>query len=138
MRRIVMLGFVILNIGCATMSDVIRNKSNGVVHVYQVSENDAYKIARRVFLWEGSNAVEEIRDEHLLLTSAVGPFTWGTFMGAWVEPLDANTSKITVLTKRKLQTNIITDLTEETFHERFSQGLAILKSEEPLPIDAPY
>jgi hypothetical protein len=120
------------------MSDVLKNKKNGTVEIYSVSENDAYKIARQVFRWEGADAIEERREENLLLTSSsAGLFTMGTFIGAWLEPVDANNTKVTIVTKRKVSTNAITSLTEGTFQKRFAQGVAILKSGQPLPVEAP-
>jgi hypothetical protein len=137
-KLFILLSFVTLNFACATMSDVVKNKSNGTTQVYSVSENDAYKIARQVFRWEGSDAIEERKEENLLLTSSsAGLFTMGTFMGVWLEPVDTNNTKVTVVTKRKVATNAVTSLTEGTFHKRFAQAVAILKSGNPLPVDAP-
>ncbi len=138
MRQFIILSLVLFNVGCATMSDVLKNKKNGTVEIYSVSENDAYKIARQVFRWEGADAIEERREENLLLTSSsAGLFTMGTFIGAWLEPVDANNTKVTIVTKRKVSTNAITSLTEGTFQKRFAQGVAILKSGQPLPVEAP-
>ena len=138
MRYFVILSLFILNIGCASMSDVVKNKSNGTTQVYPVSENDAYKIARQIFRWEGSDTIEERKEENLLLTSSsAGLFTMGTFMGAWLEPVDSNNTKVTVVTKRKIATNAVTSLTEGTFQRRFAQAVEILKSGKPLPVEAP-
>jgi hypothetical protein len=138
MRLFFLLSLLMLNVGCATMSDVIRNKNNGAVRVYSVNENDAYRIAHTIFRWEGADAVEEKRDENLVLTSSSASLlTMGTFMGAWIEPVDADHTKVTIVTKRKVATNAVTTLTERSFHTRFDQAVQILKSGKPLPLQAP-
>lgn len=120
--------------GCATMSDVTKNKENGISKVYKVSKEDGLKIARQVFRTEGGEAIEERPEENAVYTSSgMGLFTAGTLMAAWVEPIDAENSKVTCVTKRKIATNFVTTLTEKTFHEKFEKGLAIVKAGRPLP-----
>jgi hypothetical protein len=78
---------------CRTMSDVIKNKDEGTVQVYPVNSDQAWKIAMQVFRWEGADAIEEHRDQNLMLTSSgFNLVTAGTYMGAWVEPVDLNTT----------------------------------------------
>jgi hypothetical protein len=123
---------------CRTMSDVVKNKDEGTVQVYPVNSDQAWKIAMQVFRWEGADAIEEHRDENMMLTSSGFNFvTAGTYMGAWVEPLNANTTKVTCVTKRRIATNVATTLTETTFHDRFRQAVEIVKSGKPLPIEPP-
>jgi hypothetical protein len=63
------------------------------VKVYPVDSDQAWKIAIQVFRWEGSDAIEEHRDQNMMLTSS-GMNFWspGSCMGASIEPVDiANT-----------------------------------------------
>jgi hypothetical protein len=124
--------------GCRTMSDVIKDKDNGTVQVYPVDSDQAWKIAVQVFRWEGTDAIEEHRDQNMMLTSSgMNFFSMGAFMGAWIEAMDAANTKVTVVTKRKVATNIATTLTETTFHRRFQQAVDIVKAGKPLPIQPP-
>lgn len=123
---------------CATMSDVIKNKDKGTVVVYPVTKEQALKIARQVFLWEGTDAVEYFEDNNLLLTSSNNNgFSSGTFMGAWVDPTDENNTKVTIVTKRKQQLDLYTTLTESTFHRRFAQAVEFIKEGKPMPLTPP-
>jgi hypothetical protein len=124
--------------GCRSMSDVIKDKDSGTVETYPVDSDQAWKIAMQVFRWEGADAIEEHRDQNMMLTSS-GMNFWsaGAFMGAWIEAIDPTTTKVTVVTKRRIATNIATTLTETTFHRRFRQAVAIVKSGKPLPIEPP-
>src|SRR5919108_1461800 len=136
---LVVVGVSVLPVqGCRTMSDVVKDKDSGTVQVYQVDSDQAWKIAMQVFRWEGSDAIEEHRDQNMMLTSS-GMNFWspGSFMGAWIEAVDASTTKVTVVTKRRLATQIATTLTETTFHKRFQQAVDIVKAGKPLPIEPP-
>jgi len=124
--------------GCATMSDVVRSKGEGTVNVYPVNEEQAWDIARTVFRWEGTDAIEEHRKEGYMLTSSgMNLISYGTVMGAWVEPVDKDSTKVTVVTKRRIATNLATTLTEATFHKRFAQAVDIIKAGKPLPLTPP-
>lgn len=124
--------------GCRTMSDVIKDKDGGTVKVYPVESDQAWKIAIQVFRWEGADAIEEHRDQNMMLTSSgISLFSMGAFMGAWIEPVNPSNTKVTVVTKRKVATNIATTLTETTFHRRFQQAVEIVKTGKPLPIESP-
>ena len=124
--------------GCATMSDVVTAKADGTSETYPVNTDQAWEISKTVFRWEGSDAIEEHRDQGLMLTSSgVNFLTTGTVMGAWVDKIDASHTKVTVVTKRRVKIDIATTLTETTFHKRFAQAVRIVKRGEPLPIKPP-
>jgi len=132
---------IVLVAGCATTNDVIRVKevgSEGTARVYPVTVDQAWDIAKTVFRWEGADAIEEHRVEGYMLTSS-GPnlVSWGAVMGAWVERVDADKTRVTVVTKRRITMNMATTLTESTFHKRFAEAVDIVKSGQPLPRIAP-
>lgn len=136
--RISVLIVVFLLIGCSTMNDVLRAKNEGTSQPYNVSEDQAWNIAKTVFRWEGTDAIEEHRSDGYLLTSTgQDMLTAGTVMGCWIEKIDSNWCKVTVVTKRRMSMNIFTSLTEPTFHKRFSQAVNIIKSGKTLPIEKP-
>jgi hypothetical protein len=141
-RKILILGLISLVsiwiAGCATMSDVVRSKDEGTVQVYPVNADEAWEIARTVFRWEGADAIEEHRKENYMLTSSgMNLVSYGAVMGAWVEPVNKDSTKVTVVTKRRLSTNLATTLTEATFHKRFAQAVDIIKAGKPLPPSPP-
>lgn len=105
--------------GCATMSDALRAKSSGTAHTYDKSCDTLWSLSIQVLHENEAGAVEEHRSENYMVAqSSMGLFTGGTFMAVWLEPASAETCNVTVVTKRKIVTNVITSLTETGFHER--------------------
>jgi hypothetical protein len=124
--------------GCSTINDVAASKESGVSAVYSVTAEQAWDIAKTVFRWEGTGAIEEhLNDGYMLTSSGMNLVSMGAVMAAWIDPVDQNNTKVTILTKRRVATNVATTLTEGTFHKRFAQAVAILKSGQPLPPKAP-
>lgn len=140
-RKIYVILFLILLFifnSCATMSDVVKAKEEGTTKVYPVDAEQAWEIAKTVFRWEGADAIEEHKSEGYMLTSSgMNWVSWGAVMGAWIEPIDNNNTKVTVVTKRRIATNIATTLTESTFHKRFAQAVEIIKKGNRLPVEPP-
>lgn len=127
-------------LGCATMSDVIADKEagEGTTAVYSVATDKGWEIATKVLRWEGAETIEEHKDEKYMLTTiGANLISAGSVVGVWVEPSGKGKSKVTVVTKRKMSTNIATGLTETTFHDRFQQAVDIVKSGKALPREAP-
>ena len=139
-RAVLLLGVVLLG-GCSTMDDVVRVKetgTEGTIQTYPVTFDQAWEIAKTVFRWEGSDAIEEHKDQRYMLTSSgMNLVSWGAVMGAWIDPVDKDNMKVTVVTKRRITINVATTLTETTFHRRFAQAVGMVKKGEPLPRRAP-
>ena len=57
--------------------------------------------------------------------------------GRCTDPIHNNTTKVTVVTKRRLSMNLATTLTESTFHKRFAQAVELVKAGKSLPIKSP-
>jgi hypothetical protein len=136
MQILMLLLLVVWLAGCATtMNDVIRSKEEGrgTSIVYPVNANQAWEIAKNVFRAEGSDAIEEHRNEGYMLTSSESNLvSYGAVMGAWVEPVDKGSTKVTVVTKRRLPTDLSTTLTETTFHKRFAEAVETIKKGDRL------
>jgi hypothetical protein len=124
--------------GCSSMNDVIAGKADGTVQVYPVTADQAWEIAMAVFRWGGCESIEEHRAEGYMLTSTGGGFiTSASLMGAWVEPEGESSTKITVVSKRRVATSIASGLSESTFQKRFAQAVDIIKSGGKLPLQPP-
>jgi hypothetical protein len=130
--------FTLAMSGCATMNDVISSKEEGTAKTYAVSQDKGWDIAMKVLRWEGAESIEEHRSEgYMLTTIGANLISSGSVVGIWVEPAGKGKVKVTAVTKRKMQTNLATGLTETTFHERYQQAVDIVKSGKTLPREAP-
>jgi hypothetical protein len=144
-KKIIIAGLLVaiaaISSGCSTMQDVVRVKeagTEGTTQNFPVAQDQAWEIAKAVFRWEGSDAIEEHKDKNYMLTSSgMNLVSYGAVMGAWVEPIDAKNTKVTVVTKRRVSMNIATTLTETTYLRRFGQAVDIVKSGKSLPAEAP-
>ena len=136
-RMVALLATFVLVAGCArSMTDVLRARAagDGTTKVYPVSEDQAWEIAVTVFRWEGADAIEQHRDQGYMLTSSgINLVSYGAVMGAWVEPVDQDHTKVTVITKRRVATQLATTLTETTYHRRFTEAVEMVKAGNPLP-----
>jgi len=141
MRVLIGLGLCILFLSsCSTLNSVVQAKEDGkgTVKVYDVNTDQAWDIAKRSFRWAGSDAIEEYEDEGYMLTSkGMNLVSSGSVMGAWIESDGDGKSKVTVISKRRISTQIATGMTEDKFHRWFAKGASIVKSGGKLPSSAP-
>ncbi len=120
------------------MSDVIKDKDKGTSAQYNVSAEQAWDIAITVLRWERCETIEQHKNQNYMLTTVGRDFvSEGSLVGVWVEPVTSQSTKVTVVTKRKVSTNLATGLTETAFQRRFAQAVDIVKSGGTLPIEPP-
>ena len=130
---------ILLLTSCATTNSVVKakDKGKGTTKVYDISFEQAWDVAKRSFRWAGADAVDEYKSEGYMLTSkGMNLVTSGSVMGAWVEQ-NGSKSTVTVISKRRISTQLATGMTEGKFHKYFEAGVNILKSGQPLPAAAP-
>jgi hypothetical protein len=125
------MGFLVIWVcvtGCVTMSDVVKSKEKGkgTSKVYPVNADHAWEIAKTVFRWERTDAIEEHRSEGYMLTSTgESLISWRVFMGVWIESVDNNYTRVTAIIKRRNPTDFLTPFTEAAFHEDFELAASI-------------
>ncbi len=120
---LVVLALLILA-GCAnTFSELVRSKEagEGMSRVYKVNVDRAWEIAKRVSQWEGIGEIKEDRAEgYMLIKSGADWYYKGTLIGVWIEPVDKDQSKVTVVTKAKRSVDTFRRLSEIDFHKSFA------------------
>ncbi len=126
--------------GCSTLNNVIEAKEQGkgTVEIYDVGMDDAWTLAKKSFRWGGADAIEEYKEEGYMLTSkGMNLVSYGSVMGTWLESIGDGKIEVTVISKRRISTDIATGMTEDKYHRLFAKGVEILKSGEKLPLSAP-
>ena len=137
-RTLTFVATALLVAGCHNVADLPRYKSEGVAQTYPVTLDEAWAITQAVFRWGGATAIEEHRAEGYMLTSSGDNLHGrGTVMGAWVEGVDATHTRVIVVMRQRMRSNVLTPLTEATFHRRFAETVQSLRAERPLPHAAP-
>jgi len=104
------------------MNDVVRAKAEGkgTSRVYRVNADKAWEIATMVFRFAQTDAIEEHRSEGYMLTSiGKSSISWGAVIGVWVEAVDDESSRVTVVIKRRNPTELSVPFTETDFHDDF-------------------
>lgn len=134
-----LLTALILTCSCSTLNTVIKEKEEGggTTKMYDINYDDAWNLAKKSFRWGGADAIEEYKEDGYMLTSkGMNLVSSGSVMGAWIEPSNGKMS-VTVVSKRRIQTQIATGMTETKFHKYFAKGTEILARGEKLPMSAP-
>lgn len=141
MKKIILFVTVLLMwSSCSTLNSVVKAKDEGkgTTVVYDINTDQAWDLAKKSFRWAGSDAIEEYKEDGYMLTSkGMNLVSSGSVMGAWIENAGSGKSKVTVVSKRRISTQIATGMTEDKYHKYFAKGVSILKSGQPLPAAAP-
>lgn len=122
--------------GCQGMESVMaaRMAGEGDGRTYPVTPDEAWKISKHVLRWEGAEAIEENREEgYLTCTFGMNLVSSGSLAGVWIEKAAEDASKVTVICRRRVVTNVATVMTEGTFHRWFAKGVELLRAGRPLP-----
>ncbi len=141
MIRLALSFFVLLSFAsCSTLNDVVKAKDDGkgTTVTYDLDFENAWALAKKSFRWGGADAIEEYESDGYMLTSkGMNLVSSGSVMGAWIEKTSDGKMKVTVISKRRISTQIATGMTEDKFHKYFKAGVDILKSGGKLPASAP-
>jgi len=122
MKIIGCLLILVCAIGCATTSDVVRAKTQGkgTSRVYPLNVERAWEIARTVFRFEDPKVIEEHRSEgYMVARIGESTISSGAVMGVWIEPVDKENTRVTVVIKRRDPTELSVPVTETDFHDNF-------------------
>lgn len=140
MRNILAVLIIATLSSCSTLNSVVKAKEDGKgsTEIYDVNFEQAWELSKKSFRWGGADAIEEYKSEGYMLTSkGMNVVSSGSVMGAWIEKTPDGKSKVTMISKRRISTQIATGMTEKKFHSYFSKGVAILKNGKKLPASAP-
>jgi hypothetical protein len=121
---VVIVSLGLTTAGCRSQESVrdAYDAHEGTSRVYPLPAAEAYDLALQVLEDEEIDELREFpREQYAIGGFGMTFISWGTWVGVWIDPVDAQHTEVTVVTKRKMATNIATVLTETTFHERFRE-----------------
>jgi hypothetical protein len=107
--------------GCATTSDLVRAKAHGkgTSKVYPLNAERAWEIAKAVFRFEGPDIEEHRSERYMVARIGESSISSGALMGVWIEPVDNDNTRVTVVIKRRDPTELSVSVTETDFHDNF-------------------
>jgi hypothetical protein len=121
--------------GCATRRDVVASKlrGRGTHRVYAVTVDQAWNISKAILKLEPLDKIEEHRSEGYMLTSdEPASLSPSTYMGVFVEPDGSSSTKVTFVTRRRTPMQGYPALTENLFHLKFGELVALIEAVGPL------
>jgi len=74
---------------------------------------------------------------YMLTKTRESSISWATFVGVWIEPVDNDNTKVTVITKQRDPTEFWTAFTESVFHEEFAMEIEKVKKGKSLSLVPP-
>jgi len=122
-------------VGCATTSSIVaaRDEGKGMSRVYSVSTDQAWNISETVVGWIRMDITEMDKDKgYLLARKGSNLVNAGVLMGLWIKPTEEKNTEVTIITMRRMATNIAT-IKDEYVHRRFEKAVEITMAGEPLP-----
>lgn len=133
--RVAPLLLSVAAVGCASMSDVIaeRNEGGGTVRTYAAPAVVVHAESRDALLEAGAEEVREY-PTHFTAEAGMSAFSMGALGALFIEPVGAYETRVTVVVKRRVATNLVTPFDEDDVHRRLATRL----SRRPLwPVPAP-
>jgi hypothetical protein len=111
MRTIIVLSLLSTSLlfmsGCRTLGDVRAAKGEGMTRVYHASEDQVWRVLPKAVNEVDLSVAGMYREDgYLLAERGVTMFSWGEKVAVFVEPQGANTTRVEVVSKRAVATNI--------------------------------
>ncbi len=122
----------------ATLNDAGQERRNTGLQRFTCNFLTKLEILQRRLSKERTRCDEEHKaKEYSLQSTSMNWVSPTAVVGAWVEPVDKDNTRVTVVIKRKMTTDFATTLTESTFHDRFAQAVDIIRAGKLLPVKSP-
>lgn len=124
-----------LSAGCASASDVVvaRNAGDGTTRTFPVPPQVAFAAARDALTSERVDSIHEY-PAHIIADTGMTFSSWGAYVGVFIEPIGPWASRVVVVVKRKLATNIFVPFSEDALLDRMA---GYIQGWVPQPVPAP-
>jgi hypothetical protein len=115
-----------LNAGCTTLADARAARGSGVSRIYDAPLDTVWKAISTVVKEVGLDLVGDNRQEgYLLAQRGITPFSYGENVAIFVEELGrAPRTKVEVVSKKAMQTNIFAPSWENEILDKLGERLA--------------
>lgn len=122
--------------GCATTAQMVETKDEGTSQVYHIGTRQAWKIAKTVLQWEGTDAFEDQRSKgYMVARNGAKWVPWTSMTVVWVNRVDRKHTQVIVMTKRRIGTKSWSS--EHGIHKNFAKAVKMVKAGRSLPSALP-
>ena len=125
---LILLVISLLAVGCSSVDNLIKeDEYGGRAKVYQISQEQAYELARTVFRWLGA------KDNEIERNTVEKYINWTGIMMAIIEPVDESNTRVIAIKAPTPCAPMEKRPTEQDFHGYFSQAVNLIHAGKPLP-----
>lgn len=111
--------------GCSTVQDAHSLKGKGTSKVYEKPYEPVWLATRDAVMGSGLRVVSEDKTKgEILAQGSVTAFSWGENVAVFVESLNAQSSKVEVISKKVLATNVTAKNWTPTLFQALDNNLA--------------
>lgn len=119
----IFLPMVLLLCGCATLTSVRGERGRGSSRVYQAPFETVWKKANQTLkLLQLGIAESNQKQGYLLAETGISAFSWGERVAVFVERIDTSSTRVEVISRKVMATNIFA----ENWESRFLDTLEVL------------
>lgn len=118
--------------GCSSMSDVVdgRRSGDGTGVVYPIPAHVAYAASRDALRAAGADAIEEHPEGwYMLATVSATLFSYGGYIGVFLERVDDVHTRVVAVSRRRMSTNIVPAISESELHEQLARRIALIATQ---------
>ncbi len=124
MIRLLFAATIALLGGCATLSDAVSAKGTGLAHTYAEPQKVVWKALPPIITGLGLSLVDENPEKGFILAQrGITAFSYGEDVAIFIEPLNVNETRVEVVSKRALATNVFAPNWEVDILKKLDQTL---------------
>ncbi len=106
-RRLTIGLILVLLTGCATLSSVRAERGNGISRVFDASFEVVWDKTVKATNMLGLGIAESNQQQgYMLAETGISPFSWGEKVAVFIEGIDADHTKVEVVSRKVMTTNV--------------------------------
>ena len=119
------VGIALLNTGCSTLADARAARGTGETRIYDVPASAVWNALPAVIKEAGLDFVGDNRGEgYVLAQRGISLMSYGEHVAIFVDPLQGSRTRVEVVSKKAMATNLLAPNWEGEILERLGQKLA--------------
>jgi hypothetical protein len=122
-----LISVISLTVGCSTMADARNQKGKGLAYVYEGSFDKVWNEIPHAITAMGGGGPKIVGDNkqegYILAQGGMSMVSYGENVAIFVEKVDENHTKVEIVSKRALATNVVAADWAPRIHKKLSELL---------------